>query len=254
MSDRDDVLPLPGDYVALVRGLLDSGYEIRGFANVEPDKPHLILRHDVDISIEHARRLAEIEHQELGVSASYFILLRTEFYNPFSKENTQHLKAMIAMGHEIGLHIDFSLYGDSTFHHHVIRESRILTDILDVPIYLVSFHRPSTLMKGKDYQSISLPGFVSAYDKRVFSDIGFVSDSRGGWYHGHPLEHPAVKARRALQLLTHPIWWTSDGADENARDLLKHYARANARQMLHSFHRNFRILRDSDLGDDAPKP
>jgi hypothetical protein len=107
-------------------------------------------------------------------------------------------------------------------------------------------------MQGRDYQSISLPGFVSAYDKRVFSDIGFVSDSRGGWYHGHPLDHPAVKARRALQLLTHPIWWTSEGSDANARELLKKYARTSASHMLHSFHRNFRILREQDLGDDVP--
>lgn len=250
MSDKDAVLPLPGDYAQLIRRFWDRGYEVRSFAHIEADKPHLILRHDVDISIPHARRLAEIEHG-LGVRSSYFILLRSDFYNPFSKENAEDLKAIVAMGHEIGLHIDFSLYNGTSYHRYVIQESRILTDILEVPIYLVSFHRPSTLMKGKDYQSIALPGFVSAYDRKVFSDIGFVSDSRGGWYHGDPLAHPAVASRRAIQLLTHPIWWTSDSDDANAQALLKRYARESAKQMLHSFHRNFRILRDSDLADDT---
>ena len=42
-----------------------------------------------------------------------------------------------------------------------------------------------------------------------FSAIGYCSDSRGAWHHGHPLAHQAVAQSRALQLLTHPIWWPS---------------------------------------------
>ena len=33
------------------------------------------------------------------------------------------------------------------------------------------------------------------------------SESRGEWKHGFPWDHKAVAEGRALQLLTHAIWW-----------------------------------------------
>jgi hypothetical protein len=56
--------------------------------------------------------------------------------------------------------------------------------------------------------------------------MGYCSDSRGGWYHGHPLDHPSVAQGRALQLLTHPVWWTLPAGEATAklkRFLLERY-------------------------------
>jgi len=49
--------------------------------------------------------------------------------------------------------------------------------------------------------------------------MGYCSDSRGAWHHGHPLDHPAVAEGRALQLLTHPIWWTTGAGRDPAATL-----------------------------------
>ena len=49
------------------------------------------------------------------------------------------------------------------------------------------------------------------YEPKFVKDIGYCSDSRGGWHHGHPLSHSSVKEGKALQLLTHPIWWITKG-------------------------------------------
>ena len=40
--------------------------------------------------------------------------------------------------------------------------------------------------------------------------MGYCKDFRGLWRFGSPLEHVAVKERRALQLVTHPISWAKD--------------------------------------------
>ena len=63
----------------------------------------------------------------------------------------------------------------------------------------------------------ALAGRRHAYQPRTFSEMGYCSDSRGGWHHGHPLEHEAVVAGRALQLLTHPVWWSGPGAGVTGR-------------------------------------
>ena len=46
----------------------------------------VILRHDIDYSLDKAVALAELE-RELGVSSTYFVLLTSEFYNLLSKDN-----------------------------------------------------------------------------------------------------------------------------------------------------------------------
>lgn len=68
----------------------------------------------------------------------------------------------------------------------------------------ISFHRPAQTLLGIDRK---LAGRQHAYEPRFFSDIAYVSDSQGLFRYGHPLDHEAFKARRAMQLLTHPIWW-----------------------------------------------
>ena len=72
----------------------------------------VILRHDIDNSLPQAVRLAEIE-AELGVKSTYFVLLRTDFYNVASKTGQDALRRILSLGHEIGLHYDEIAYVES---------------------------------------------------------------------------------------------------------------------------------------------
>ncbi len=240
---NEELLPLPGDYKTLIADIAAEGYEFPKFLDFDTSKKHVLLRHDVDISIDCAHQLALVEH-EIGVKSAYFVLLRSNFYNPFSGENTEKLREIIALGHDIGLHIDLSIYNcrPDEIHGHVVNEARMLSELVEVPIYLVSFHRPSTLLRNVAYEHIKLPGFVNLYEPSLFRDIGFVSDSRGGWYHGHPLELDAVKQGRSFQLLTHPIWWVNIEG-ETAVDLLNNFAASRSKQYMNRFRNEFRILR-----------
>lgn len=196
-------------YAALLDQFVARGYEVRGYADTLADAPHLILRHDLDMSIQAARPIAEIE-AERGMKAHYFVLLRTEMYNPWSARGRTGLAAIAAAGHDIGLHLDASLYPGSleALDEACGTECDALAQILGRPVTMVSLHRPHSSLLGL---KSSLGGRPHSYQPRFFSDIGYCSDSRGAWHHGHPIEHPAVAEGRALQLLTHPIWWSADG-------------------------------------------
>ncbi len=46
-------------YASLLAAFAARGYLIRNFSDADPSKPHLILRHDVDMSVATAAEMAE---------------------------------------------------------------------------------------------------------------------------------------------------------------------------------------------------
>ncbi len=83
-------------YRALLAAFLNRGYTARSFAEVEPQARHLVLRHDLDMSVQAALPIAEIE-RDLGLSATYFVLVRTEMYNPFSAAAKRDLQEIVGI-------------------------------------------------------------------------------------------------------------------------------------------------------------
>jgi hypothetical protein len=202
-------------YAGIVTDLLNAGYSARGYGDADPARTDLILRHDVDMDLGRAVEMAEVE-AKLGVRAVYFVLLRTEFYNVFSGRGRQLLRQIAASGAGVGLHFDASLYEDDAdiLDRAAAKEARILAEALGTSLEAVSYHRPAkSLIGGRTH----LGGLISAYAPRFISEMGYCSDSRGGWHHGPPWSHPAVASRRALHLLTHPIWWAGRNDTPEAR-------------------------------------
>lgn len=191
------------------RTLLDAfrarGYEARSFADAESGRRHLILRHDLDITPEAALPLAQIE-AEFGMRASYFVLVRSELYNAFAAPQAQAITALKTLGHEIGLHLDASLYADddAAIAAGAAAECAALEALAGIAVRTISFHRPIERLVGR---TGPIAGRRNTYEARFVTKMGYCSDSAGGWHRGRPLDHPAVGAGRALQLLTHPIWW-----------------------------------------------
>jgi hypothetical protein len=194
----------PEGYLALIGAFRQRGYAVRRFDGVDPAARHLVLRHDVDFSLTAALEMAEAEARQ-GIAATYFFLLRTEFYNLLSREGLTALQRIAAV-HAIGLHFDATLYGTdlSILDVAAARESDLLAAIIGRPIQLVSYHRPGG---ARVAEADRLGGRLNVYGARFVREMGYCSDSRGGWHHGHPLEHAAIRAGRALHLLVHPFWW-----------------------------------------------
>src|SRR5947209_8469054 len=63
-SRMSEAFSLAG-YRSLLQAFAARNYEVRGFVDAEPDRPHLILRHDLDMSLDAALPVAEVE-QALG--------------------------------------------------------------------------------------------------------------------------------------------------------------------------------------------
>lgn len=197
------------NYRSLITALIAQGYEIRGFDDGAPEQRHLILRHDIDQSLQAATQLAALEATE-GWLATYFVLVRSEMYNPFSRAGLEALQGILAGGHKIGLHFDAALYADDldVLEAAVARECALLEFLIERPVTIISFHRPPASLIPCDR---ILAGRSNTYETRFFNAIGYCSDSRGEWRHGHPLEHAVLAEGRALQLLTHAIWWIGKG-------------------------------------------
>ncbi|MBM3567475.1 MAG: hypothetical protein FJX46_01825 [Alphaproteobacteria bacterium] len=195
------------DYAALVEAVLARGYAIQDYAGADPAARDLILRHDVDFDLQAAVEMGAVEAAR-DWRSTYFVLLRSEFYNLLAPASKTALLALLDHGHEVGLHFDASLYRPDELIEAAAREARMLGDWIGRAVTAFSFHRPNPERLS---DSIAVPGMINAYDARYFRAMGYCSDSRGAWHHGHPLDHPALSEGRALHLLTHPIWWTGSG-------------------------------------------
>lgn len=195
----------PQAYADLIAGVRARGYQARLFADADPAVRHVIFRHDVDFSLAAALAMAEAE-KELGVVSTYFLLLRTEFYNLLSDKALAAAKRILDCGHHIGLHFDAALYPEDSAQVEAAAASEcgLLEAALGRPVETISFHRPDRGLIG---QSERISGRLNAYGPRFVRDMGYCSDSQGAWHHGAPFDHPAVQQGRALQLLVHPFWW-----------------------------------------------
>ncbi|MFN0043922.1 MAG: hypothetical protein ACKVSF_12000 [Alphaproteobacteria bacterium] len=201
-------------YRALLQAFADRDYKAISYADADPARRHLILRHDIDISLGAALPIAEVEH-EAGMAATYFVMTRSEIYNPFAPDGARTLARIAELGHRIGLHFDAALYGaGQQLDDAAARECSVLEKILGQDVSVISFHRPAPTLVGR---AGTIAGRRHAYEPRFFAAMGYCSDSRGGWHRGAPLDHPAVRAGMALQLLTHPIWWLDPAADPAER-------------------------------------
>jgi hypothetical protein len=222
---------LPADldaYASLIDDFRARGYSVQGFQDVRADQPHLVLRHDIDFSLPEAAAMAERE-RSLDVAAIYFVQVGCDLYNPLSPAGRAAMDTIAKCGHEIGLHFDASPYdGDTGAVETAAQEQcTVIEQMTGYPVRFISFHKPAKHLLGSVER---LAGRRHAYEPAFFSEIGYCSDSRGEWRHGHPLDHPAVLDRRAIQLLTHPIWWAGSAKTPKAAldALLQRKLRADA--------------------------
>ncbi len=193
-------------YADMINTLRDCGYNICNYHNYAEKKKCVILRHDIDSSIEAALRLGEVE-ETLHVSSTYFLLLTSNFYNPASKSSRDQLKKLQNMGHEIGLHFDEVAYDNTEdLIEKVQKEAALLSNILETPVTAVSMHRPSKTTLEANYE---IPGMVNSYGQTFFHDFKYLSDSRRRW------REPVMDIIRSgeydrLHILTHAFWYHED--------------------------------------------
>ena len=165
----------------------------------------IFVRHDVDVDVPRALRMAEIETRQ-GVAATYYIMTASPMYRV--QEHTSQIREIAALGHEVGLHFDCPAEYRAAegrleeLHKSIDADCRVLEDAARLPVRSLSFHRPvASLLRGP----LLVRGRVNAYAAPLME--WYLSDSRGIWRAGEPLPQLLQNQGSILQLLIHPIWW-----------------------------------------------
>lgn len=196
-------------YRRILSTLISANYQFQPFKNFdEISGAQCLLRHDVDIDLEPAVVMARIE-AEMGVKATYFVMLRSENYNVLTPHVLDCIHEIIELGHFLGLHFDAAAYcGLESVEDYSVKvqgEISTLSEWTGRAVSAVSFHRPnSTILAGDSKLSAGLP---HAYDKGLRQTAEYISDSTGEWRFGSPLDSQAFRARQPIHVLIHPIWW-----------------------------------------------
>ena len=173
------------------RELLDAakagGYRFARFDH-EPQPGDLFLRHDVDLSLEAALEVAQLE-AERGAHSTYFLMTESVFYNLDSALGREAVRGLRELGHAVGLH---------AVHPRAERDNRFDA--------VVAWHNPDP-----EYVHEPIDGVVNVMQAPWFTKGRYRSDSNQHWREGCPHDDLRAGAFEWLQLLTHPEIWVYRG-------------------------------------------
>lgn len=172
----------------------------------------MIIRHDIDFSLEKALEIAQLEYN-MGVKSTYFVLISYPFYNLYSDANSVIIKSILGYGHKIGLHFDetnYSIKNQKDFIKYAMKELRILSNTTCGNVNYISMHRPSKQTLSSNYV---LPNkIINTYSSKFFTEIKYLSDSRMKWK-TDPIDTISSGDYDKIQLLTHPILYNDQKLD-----------------------------------------
>ena len=174
-------------YREILRAAREGGYRFAGFDG-PPAHGDLLLRHDVDLSLEAALAMAELEAEE-DATTTYLLMTRSVFYNLASREGEAALGRLRALGHRVGLH---AVYPHADLDERLDR--------------VVAWHNPEPA-----YMSAPIDGAVNVMEETYFDPATYRSDSNHRWRSGCPHEELRAGAFPWLQLLVHPEIWVYPG-------------------------------------------
>jgi hypothetical protein len=175
-------------YAEILEAAETGGYRFTRF-EAPPERGDLFLRHDVDLSLDAAVTMAELE-AEHDVRTTYLVMTESIFYNLASSEGVAAITRLRELGHSVGLH---------AVHPNVTLDGRF------DPV--VSWHNPRA-----EYMSETIPGATNVYAEPYFAPSTYRSDSNQHWRSGCPHEELRGGGFPWLQILVHPEIWVYEGA------------------------------------------
>jgi len=197
--------------------ILKNQYKVCFFNdNLDNLENVLILRHDVDQSLDQSIKIAKIENK-YNIKSTFFIWLRSPFYNIFEKKYSDIIYEIANLGHQIGLHFDESVYkieNEVDLNNYINKEANIIKSFFNIDIFAVSMHRPSKWLLNND---VKLDEYINTYEKRFFKDFKYFSDSRRQWKEGCICKKINTNNYNKLHVLIHPFWWVDENIDFNKR-------------------------------------
>ena len=144
-------------------------------------------------------------------------MLRGDFYNLINSENYDLVKKIESLGHKISLHYDIEIYTDPK--KELIAEIKIFEDFLIQKLILSVF---TDLAKIFLKIQIIILMFQIHMRINILNKYHTLQTQEDDLDLGTP-ESPDYKLNHNIQLLTHPIWWTSNlsSVDDILNQLIK---------------------------------
>jgi hypothetical protein len=178
----------------------------------------LLLRHDVDFSLDFARELAVVE-SDMGIYSTYFFMLTSNMYNLLSYEHQSLVKEIAKMGHKVSVHFDPTVHDQLEKFEN---EKKLFESIFEVEVDIVSIHRPGPFLENNN---VSLCGTPQTYNDAYFTQMKYLSDSGGRDVMPQLAEFLKGTRSQGLHLLIHPLWWVGEG--NNATQTLNYWLQKN---------------------------
>jgi hypothetical protein len=201
----------------------------------EAAEPHVLWRHDVDVSVHRAARLAEVE-EKAGARATYCFTLHSPYYNLLERGVLDLARAIASRGHWVGLHFETGFYDwksvEAELPERLAAERRLIEQALEVPVSVFSFHNPDLEgILGFDMDTVG--GMWNTYARTLRERYEYVSDSNGYWRHRRLLDVVEEGVAERLHVLTHPEWWQSEPM--LPRDRIRRSIEGRARRTLEAY-------------------
>jgi hypothetical protein len=186
----------------------------------------IIVRHDIDFDLVKAYEFSEFE-KSLNINSTYYLLLTSPLYNPFSEANSAIIKKMIKNGFEIGLHFDPMVYENNhqNLDYHFHKEVAMFECFFETKLLSYSQHQPSV----KSHQIKT--DLIDAYSPDIFSDECYISDSCFNFRGKSPIDFLGKSQEKLVQFLTHPSQWSKKG--DRSYDKFVNYKISNFKKDLY---------------------
>lgn len=202
------------NYRKLLQFVKTSGYKFISFTRSGYGDlyncPHVLWRHDIDMSPHRASRISAIEMEE-DVQSTYFVHLHSAFYNLFEESVVNQISNIIDNGHIMGLHFDIDFYKKNLPEINpmdmVEVEMEFIWNTFCRKPMAISFHNPS-LSKIEIPDYVRICGMANAHSKFIRENYTYCSDSNSVWNHNR-LEDAIRENAPRIHVLTHPEWWTN---------------------------------------------
>ncbi len=216
------------DYREIIRLIKETGLQANYEEALQRDS-FILMRHDVEYSVERAQALSKVE-ESMDFRSVYFFQWTNNSYNILSRKNRDILTDMHERGQYIGLH--FALNGMTDIElirSRIKQEMDMLSNMLGFEVKWFSIHRPSPDVLAAN---IKIPGILNAYQDDFFTfdpkatpesklEVKYMSDANHIWRYGYP-DAENIRNHKKIQILTHPFAWTKKGYDnfDNFRTLI----------------------------------
>lgn len=232
------------NYSRIVKIALERYNIVSFFDNFNNDHA-LILRHDIDHSVDAALKIARIE-AKFNIKSSFFFLLHSEMYSILEPETVEKIKEIMSLGHYIGLHFDVSFYknikSNKDLEDYIYFEKNIIEKITNSEIKLISFHSPNLESSTIDFRRDTYAELINTYSRKFFSKDSYISDSNGYWRFKRLEDILTSPKQSRLQVLIHPIWWSETPMQPRQR--IQYWINYRAKFMGSSYDNNFLLHPD----------